>query len=341
MSSQNPRQNLYTQKINTLLGEVNSLQLQIGGTEGKINRVEETISKLPTRISAVRQMNYLIQTNFEEDQKKASERWAQIASIIKMESSTRAAQLKTDLHSLENDINSRRLSSTYDLGGLSGIDARLGILRALVYDYNSRIDKEMVPIESILNPLTQGLQTAEEVVKLTSASSFQWKEGESPVVAVHAKDMNEKMDGVLTLTNQRIIYEGEKEIILKKTLFIVTEKKIERTTIHERPIGSVKHITKGRVGLLAGAGLYIEFKQGDLELKLDTKNEEADRVIKFYGQITNGQIDEELNKLVPAEPKKDEKRIVSCPKCGAPYTDEIYRGQQTVQCKYCGTSITL
>jgi DNA-directed RNA polymerase subunit RPC12/RpoP len=92
---------------------------------------------------------------------------------------------------------------------------------------------------------------------------------------------------------------------------------------------------------LAGAGLYIEFKQGDPQLKLDTKNDEADRAVKFYGLITSGQIDEELSKLKLEAPKTVEKRIISCPKCGAPYTDEIYRGQLTLQCKYCGTTITV
>jgi DNA-directed RNA polymerase subunit RPC12/RpoP len=218
---------------------------------------------------------------------------------------------------------------------------RINTVRVLVYDFGARINGEMAQLESILNPLEQGIMTAEEVVKLTSAASFQWKAGETPVVASHAKDMNEKTDGVLTLTNQRIIYESEKEIVLKKTFFIATEKKKERITILERPIGSVSKIIRGRVGLLAGAGLFIDFKQGDPQLKLDTKSEEADRIIRFHSLITSGQIDEELSKVNPVEQKNVEKRVISCPKCGAPYTDEIYRGQLTVQCKYCSTAISV
>jgi hypothetical protein len=296
---------------------------------------------LPARISSVRQMNYRIQTNFEEDQLKAASLWATMGPAVKSEVSSRAATLKMDLSSLESDINSRRISSTYDTMGLTGLDMRINTLRALVYDFNSRIQGELVQLDSVLTPLEQGLAAAESTVKLTSQASFQWKDGETPVMAVHAKDMNEKVDGVLTITNQRIIYENEKEIVLKKTLFIVTEKKTERQMSLERPIGSVSKLTKGRVGLLAGAGLYIEFKQGDTQLKLDTKSEEADQVIRYYGLITSGQIDDELSKIKPTEQKPAEKRIVSCPKCGAPYTGEIYRGQQTVQCKYCNTIITI
>jgi vacuolar-type H+-ATPase subunit I/STV1 len=341
MSSPNVRQNLYQQKINGMLNEVNSLRGQLSEAENKVNRVDETISKLPVRISSLRQMNYKIQTNLEGDQLSAAERWAAKGPAIKSEVSSKAATMKMQLSSLEGDINTRRMSSSFDLSGLTGLDVRLNTVKVLVYDFSTRINGEMAQIESILTPLEDGIATAEEVVKLTSAASFQWKEGETPVVAVHAKDMNEKTEGVLTLTNQRIIYESEKEIVLKKTLFIATEKKKERTMILERPIGSVSKLTKGRVGLIAGAGLYIEFKQGDPQLKLDTKTEEADRVIKFHSLITSGQIDEELSKFKPTTQKTVEKRLVSCPKCGAPYTDEIYRGQLTVQCKYCNTTITV
>jgi DNA-directed RNA polymerase subunit RPC12/RpoP len=341
MSSPNIGQNLFQQKLNGMLNDLNSLKLQLSEAENKVYRVDETISKLPARISSVRQMNYQIQTNFEGDQLKAAERWATIGPAIKSEVSSKVATLKSELSSIERDLSARRMSTSYDLSGLAGPEVRINTVRVLVYDFSSRINGEMAQLESILNPLEQGIVTAEEVVKLTSAASFQWKAGETPVVASHAKDMNEKTEGVLTLTNQRIIFESEKEIVLKKTFFIATEKKKERTTVLERPIGSVSKIIRGRVGLLAGAGLFIDFKQGDPQLKLDTKSEEADRIIRFHSLITSGQIDEELSKVKPVAQKNAEKRVISCPKCGAPYTDEIYRGQLTVQCKYCGTAISV
>jgi hypothetical protein len=341
MSSPNDRQNLYQQKINGMQNDVNSIKGQLSDIENRVNRIDDTVSKLSPRISTVRQMNYRIQTNFEVDQLKAAERWATIGPMIKSEVSSRVPPLKTELNSLESDINARRMLPSFDLSGLTGLDLRINTVRALVYDLSSRIQGEMGELNSILAPLEQGIAVAEAVVKLISAASFQWKEGETPVIAVNAKDMNEKTEGVLTLTNLRIIYESEKEVVLKKTLFIATEKKKERTTVFERPIGSVSKITKGRVGLLAGAGLYIESKQGNPQLKLDTKSEDADLVVKFYGLITSGEIDEEFKKLKPVTQKTADERIVLCPKCGAPYTDEIYRGQLTVQCKYCGTSITV
>jgi DNA-directed RNA polymerase subunit RPC12/RpoP len=314
--------------------------MQLSSAESKVNGIDDTIAKLPARITSVRQMNYLLQTNFEEDQLKVANNWAILGPSIKSEISSRASTLRSELSSLERDINNSRMSSGFGIGGLSGFDVRINTQRSLVYDFSSRIQSGLVPIDSVLTPLEQGLASAESTVKLIASASFKWKDGETPVVSVPAKDMKEDTKGILTLTNQRIIYESEKEIVLKKTLFIVTEKKVERQTSLEKPIGSVNNITKGSVGFLAGAGLYITFKQDDTQLKLDTTGEQADDVIKHYGLITSGQIDLDLNKVKPKDQKPAEKRVISCPKCGAPYTDEIYRGQQTVQCKYCGTRIS-
>lgn len=341
MSSPDVRQNMYQQKINTMLNEVNSVKSQLSETESRVYGLDEVIGKLPTRIASVRQMNYKIQMNFETDEIKAAERWASLGQSIKFEVESKATSLRMEITALERDIGARRNYPSFDMGSLNGLDLRILTLKMMVQDISKRTQEALIPVYSVLNPLKDGLSVAETVVNLTSAVSFQWREKETPIVAVRAKDMNKNVDGVLTLTNQRFIYESEKEIVLKKTFFIVTEKKKERQLVLETPIGSLSKIIKGSVGLLAGTGLYIEFKQAEPQMKLDTKGEEADLVIKYYGLITSGQIDEELKKVHPSGEKSVESKILSCSKCGAPYSEEVYRGQMTVQCKYCNTMISV
>lgn len=71
-------------------------------------------------------------------------------------------------------------------------------------------------------------------------------------------------------------------MVLKKTWFIATQKKKVRETTVDKPIGMIDTLVKGRVGILAGQGLYIIFKpsSGQQELKLDTKGDAcADRFL--------------------------------------------------------------
>ncbi|MCJ7760032.1 hypothetical protein MUP59_02680, partial [Candidatus Bathyarchaeota archaeon] len=119
-----------------------------------------------------------------------------------------------------------------------------------------------------------------------------------------------------------------------------TQKKKVRETMVDKPVGMVGEVTKGRVGILAGQGLYITFKpeSGLQEMKLDTKGNDTDLFLRFHNFISSGQADQELASLEPEI--KAEKTLPSiCPRCGAPYTGEIFRGQTSIQCRYCGTTI--
>ena len=179
---------------------------------------------------------------------------------------------------------------------------------------------------------------------LTTQASFPWIEGETPIISIKAKDLINNSNGVITLTNLHFIYEHEKEIVLKKRFFIVTEKKIVREVAVHKPIGMVTQMTKGRVGLLKGSGLFIEFapESGIPEMKLDTKGNEADWITQSFNSIVSGQVDEELSSVTPkTESDKDSPQLLICQICGAPYNEKIYRGQISVNCKYCKTVITL
>jgi DNA-directed RNA polymerase subunit RPC12/RpoP len=329
------------QRILMLLAEISSIKMLLSDSESKVSSIDEVISKLPSRISSLRQSNYLLQTNLEEDQLKAADSWAMLEPSIKADVLGRTAALKTEFSSLEREVYAYRASSSYGGGNLSSLNQRISTQRAQVNSLNSRVQSELVKINSILTPIEKNLTAAESTVNFTSSASFKWMEGETPVIAISAKDMNEGVDGILTLTNQRILYEKEKETVVNKFLFIVTEKKNERQTSIVKPIGAVSSMSKGQVGFFEGEGLYIEFKQDNTSLKLDTSSDEANELIKFYNMIISGQIDEDLDGKKPVDKTPVAKRLITCPNCGAPYTDEIYRGQQTVQCKYCNARITL
>jgi hypothetical protein len=193
----------------------------------------------------------------------------------------------------------------------------------------------------MLSPIVKGVVSAEATVNRLNGASFKWSQGETPVISIPAKNMKEKVDGVLTLTNQRLIYEETKEVVMKKVLLWATEKKTERRVLLEKPIGAVSKITIGRVGLLEGEGLYIDFKQGQDQLVVDAYAEDANEAVRLFNHISMGQIDIELAKNKPIDEEPAEKRLITCPFCSAPYRDEVYRGQLTVQCKYCGTSINI
>jgi DNA-directed RNA polymerase subunit RPC12/RpoP len=239
-------------------------------------------------------------------------------------------------------LTQRRSDSSFETTRLLGLETKVASLNVRISSLTGQVSSEIGDTESRLALIKENVGVAESTVNLTRGSSFAWKEGESPVVSVRAKDLNKDVEGILSFTNLRFIYETEKDVVLKKTLFIATQKKKVRETAIDKPVGMVDRVTKGRVGILAGQGLYITFKpeSGLQEMKLDTKGNDTDLFIRFHDFISSGQADQELAKLKPEI--KTEKNVPSiCPRCGAPYMGEIFRGQTSMQCRYCGTTIPI
>ncbi len=334
-----PQQSQEQQRIITLLNELTGAKMQLNEAENLVNSVDDSIIKLPARVTGLRQMNYLLQPNLEVDQQKAVSSWAMLGATLRSDIMNRAASLRPELDFIERELNAYRSTTSLRAGGLNNLTSRLSVQKSQINDISTRVRSQLAQITSVLRPIEKEIASAEETVKRTSTASFKWKQGETPVISIPAKNMKENVEGILTLTNQRLIYEVEKEVVLKKILFLATEKKTERQVYIDKPIGTVSKISKGKVGLFEGEGLYIDFKQDTPQLVVDAYGDDADETIKLFNQISSGQIDLDLSKTKPADKEPAEKRLITCPYCGAPYRDEIYRGQISVQCKYCSTVI--
>jgi hypothetical protein len=227
---------------------------------------------------------------------------------------------------------------------LQGIESRLSEARLSLSEIESDVANSLTPLEKRYQNIDKNLRKAESTVALIAQASFPWEEGETAIIATKVKDLNNDLEGFITLTNLRFILEHLKEIVLKKRFFIVTEKKIVREVAVHKPIGMIKRLTKGKVGLLKGSGLFVEFALESRipEMKFDTKGHDADWITQSYNYIISGQADEELAAITP-EAVADQKapQLVACHVCGAPYNEKIYRGQTSVNCKYCRAVIAL
>jgi hypothetical protein len=202
----------------------------------------------------------------------------------------------------------------------------------------------MSPLAKRFESIDHDLRKAESTVHITSQASFPWEEDESLIVAAKVKDLNNDVDGILILTTNRFIFESEKEIALKKVLFVVTEKKTVREVVVQKPIGMVSKLIQGKVGFFKGSGLFVEFvpESGIPEMKFDSSDQDAEWIVESYNYIISGQAEEELASVTPTETAdQEEQKPAVCPTCSAPYKEKIYRGQTSVSCKYCGTTIAL
>lgn len=335
---------MYNNRVNALVSEVSTISQQTSNITNNIESLNDQVQSLPTRIKRVRQNNYRALTHLETDQASLSEMWSQLSPNLRAITSQRSETVHFKTRELQRVLTQHQRNSNYDLGNLQNTESGLSELRLTLSDIQSQIATSLTPIQKRYQNIDKELRMAESTVTLVSDASFPWIEEETPIIATKAKDLNNDVEGIITLTNLRFIFEQEKEIVLKKRFFIVTEKKIVREVVVHKPIGMVTELVKGRVGLLKGSGLFVKFaaESGIPEMKFDTKGYEADWLTQGYNKIVSGQIEEDLAAASP-EPtsEQDTPQLVACPICGAPYSEMIFRGQTSVNCKYCGAVIAL
>ena len=333
----------YTQRINRLNSELTSLNQQLNRVPQRIERLDNRIQSLSTRISRIRQSNYRTLTHLETDQTTLTETWNSLSPNLRSTTNLQSETVQSQLRDLQQVLSSRLVSTNYNVRNLQDVDSRLPGLRLTLSELQGTVTSALSPLEKKLQNIDTDLRKAERTVELVADASFPWEQDETPIAAVKVKDLENDLDGFVTLTNLRFILEHEKEIILKKTLFIVTEKKVVREVAVQKPIGMVTRLVRGKVGFFKGAGLFVEFTKdsGVPDLKLDTSGQDADWITHSYNTINSGQVEEELASVMPSISDREEPQLVTCHICGAPYTEKVYRGQTSINCKYCGAVVAL
>jgi len=320
----------------------------ISDVESKMARVEGAMGYLPSRLTNVRARGYAAMGHLEKSTELLTTKWADMAPLLKQAFLNSLQPLVSQIHALDGEAG--RVRSEVNRGNISYAQSVITRLAVDASSMRNRAESEASKISAPLNELwssveavDRDLRIAEKTVELTSRASFPFKENESPVLAVEGKIMTgDKSEGTLHLTNQRFVFEGQREVVLERKLFIATKKKTERTVLIDQPIGALQEISKGRVGLIAWTGIYLRFKPETRleETPFDVKGWEADVIMRFFNYIVGGEADRDIATVkglpVKAAPTI---QVVRCPHCGAPYTREVYRGQTSVQCEYCGASI--
>jgi hypothetical protein len=241
---------------------------------------------------------------------------------------------------------------------LASLEGKVGAaLRSLQGMYDA-LDDNVNQTQQQLDDISWTLQQAEQ-------ACFGFLATECPVEAVPAnwKKPGDKdgVDGVLYLTDQRLLFEQKEEIATKKVLFITTAKEKVQTLQWAVPVGQVEKAvgsTRGLMGkddfltltLVEGAGLagpegntlYDDMGRPLRTTELHLKGEKGETWQGFIGRVKSGEIAKE--RTVPVDQAVAEtvsNAPTKCPNCGATLTQTILRGQTEITCEFCGSVIRL
>ena len=326
------QRNDFTEKLSSMRSELSALSFRVNRLPEHISRLDNDINGIPERIQRIQKnrINHLQSIDLTSDE--LAKTWDHIRETVERNSLEHRDNLLR-----RNSIIESSIQNTDSITELTKLGFQLSELDRDLNTVEKSVSGQLGDYQSKYTQIDTELKTAELTINNLEGSSIEWKRGEYPILAVEVKDLTKDDNGVLTLSNQRVLFEKVSEEVLKRNILFATEKKTVHTVTLDEPIGSIDVIEKGRVGFFKGAGLFIRFKEhlGLNELKIDTNGNEDTRIIQAFNYIVSGEAEQDIG----LGDELEEKGLVACPTCSAPYQQEILLGQTSVKCIYCGTVI--
>jgi hypothetical protein len=208
-----------------------------------------------------------------------------------------------------------------------------------IYDVYTQTTSQLTEIEWLLDQVDQ--------------ASFNILADEHPVQAVQARwwrdGEGKGPEGILFLTDQRLIFEQKEEVATKKVLFITTEKELVQGLQLEIPLGLMRSVKATSQGFMKHEDhLDCEFETGapypkthfhikgqDSEFWAGLlKRVQVGQIIteKYYTDDKDRQADQQaFEEVLTNAPQK-------CTSCGASLPP-IATGQRQVKCDYCNSTM--
>lgn len=334
-------------KLDELQDQFGDLQesLLLTSVHNDMGDLETTLSLLPAEIEELRTRGYVFRSFLENKVNVLAEQWEETHRRVSREVSRRQRELER-----ESDVAESALRQA-----MSGRASQVARAESTIETLERKVRATQSAVGAMYEALQQNVeQTRSQVEQIrwlldqVDEASFQLYPAEDPVAACKAQYMETKKEGpegVLYLTDGRLIFEQKEEIATKKVLFITTEKKKVQQLIFEVSVGQIEEVKSSQKGFLGRKEMLELLFAPEADLSgatLRLRGADNEEWAGLLGRVKSDEIVKERTR------PKDEAAVeaartapTKCPTCGATLSVEIVRGMREITCEYCGSVIRL
>lgn len=308
------------------------------------------ISALADQIEEVRTRGYRYKSFLEGKRQTLQGKWRTAKSAMSNEIEEAESVLQGMITEAADEVN----RAYHTAGAIAAAEGALGNLEARVDAAEAAIQATYAGIQATLYQTQQQVQDTLWMLEQIDQAEFDLLAEENPVQAVRAKwwrdGDNKGPDGILYLTDQRLIFEQKEEVTTKKVLFIATEKEVVQEMLFEAPISSIESVKASHKGLM-GHQDHLDFTFGSAapyaNAHFHIDGQESAYWDGLVKRVQNGDIRHEWyyaeGETPEAAAQALEDTLVNAPEkcssCGAPFDAPLTKGQRQIQCEYCGATM--
>ncbi|MBN1266852.1 MAG: hypothetical protein JXA25_15255 [Anaerolineales bacterium] len=346
-TARTPEQELASQ-LQSLESTYQSLQsdIMLVSVKDSIEDMQTKAIHLSQSVKSIRDKGYVFENDLEKRCNSLRKQWISLKPSIQRELTQQVNTLAADVKRLDAQMLRTRSSSRNTQLGLKlvketeaavkGLEGKAEAASSSVRGMYDSLENQISKLESHLNQIDWGLNEAAE-------SSFDWLALEGLVRAVKAewvRGKKDKVEGVLYLTDQRLMYERKEEVATKKVLFIATEKELVQQAELEIAVKQVDKASAKKEGFMKHEDhLYLDLAAGAptdaVHFHID--GQDCEEWAHLIRRASEGELDcQRITPISDEEVDRLRNAPTKCPSCGATITAPILRGQIEFSCDYCG-----
>lgn len=354
MATPNPAQQI-TSEINALQTKIGWLQesVRLSKTRDAVEDLQTNVNGMAQRIASLRTRGYFFEKDLEGQAQSFVASWALLYPNLQSQINLQSSTLTNALRPIEMQLPQLAAAAGNPVtarGLLSSLQSAVGQLESKITAAERTVNGMYDQFNNQVYAATKHLNDIEYLVTQLAEASFQLLPTEGGIAAIKAvwcktgKEQKDDPEGVLYLTDQRILFEQKEEIVTKKVLFVATEKEKVQNLQLEAPVALVEKVDTSKQGMLKNEDhIEIQFASGapvrGAHFHIWDDCAEWQALInrsksKDFDKGRAVAIDQAAADKVKAAPSQ-------CPACGGNINQVVLRGQDTLTCEYCGNVIRL
>lgn len=343
--------------------DIASIQREVNDLHKKVNlstiidRIEDINTKVNAfskRVSELRKKKYIFDTSLEKNAHEFVRKWQPTHTNIRVKINQEINVLKVDIKPIEAQLV--RVSSIAN--NVPVANQTLNTLKVLIKNLSEKVSASESMLRGMydsfdreLNIFNRYLSNIEWSVKEFETSNIKLFAHEFLIMGVKSvwtrdgKKDKDDPEGILFLTDQRLIFEQKQEVATKKILFITKERELRQEILVDIPIGLIESIQTAKQGIFKNQD-YLEFTFASgaqyHQAQFHLQNQNCEEWKALINKVQSGDYDKNRTEEIDQEVLEKIKNAPTiCPQCGATINVQIIRGMDQFSCEFCGAIIKL
>ena len=290
--------------------DVNSLQSTLSDLQNRsdfseisadLSNLDATINNVLNLLESARGKGYKYQADMEDIAYSAVDRWQtvrdQVEKAIPQQIRTAQARLNA-LNPYIQRLNANIRNASVATASLKAAQDQANQISWDLQQAENSLEANYNEIENDIRQLNARLTTIHWALDQLTEARFKLENGEDLVMAVPNrwdKEGKEDPEGVLYLTNQRLIFERKEKVATKKVLFVTTSSELVQEVLFSQPLSTVASIKAQSKGLF-GHQDFIEAQFSDSKLgtlSLHINGQDSKHWVTLIERAKSGQIEDE------------------------------------------------